>query len=106
MVELTRDAIQLILAGQTDLQAVVQVTDIRPIGNQSGPQERFRLALTDGSQTQQAMLATQLNDFVKTGRVKKNSILMLQEYICNTVQNRKSVFPKATQTIYVNAFLS
>ncbi|MCD9643629.1 hypothetical protein HAX54_031246 [Datura stramonium] len=35
------------------------------------------------------MLATQLNDRVKTGRVRKSSVIQLIEYICSTVQNRK-----------------
>ncbi|KAK4372836.1 hypothetical protein RND71_008220 [Anisodus tanguticus] len=68
------------------INPVVQVLDIKLIGT---TQERYRLTLSDSESTQQAMLATQLNDRVKTGRVRKTSVIRLIEYICSTVQNRK-----------------
>ena len=89
-VNLTPNAIAAIVAGDVNLKPLVQVLDIKLISNKAG-QERYRLLLSDAVATQNAMLATQLNDRVKTGRVKKGSVVQLIEYICSTIQDRKSV---------------
>lgn len=68
---------------------LLQIVDIRQIGNAQTTTERFRLVLSDGVHLQQAMLATQLNEKVKNNLAVKGSIVQLLEYICNTVQNRK-----------------
>ncbi|KAJ7560063.1 hypothetical protein O6H91_04G112300 [Diphasiastrum complanatum] len=86
---LTPNAIMALNSGNVDLRPVLQVLDIRQISTSQSVQERFRLVLSDGSYVQHAMLATQLNEYVKTGQVKKGTLVQLQEYICNTVQNRK-----------------
>lgn len=75
--------------GDVDLRPVLQVMDVRQIGNAQTVQERYRLVLSDSVYVQQAMLATQLNEYVKNGQVQKGSIVQLLEYICNSVQNRK-----------------
>lgn len=85
-VHLTPNAIAAISSGDVNLKPLVQVVDIKLIGNS---QERYRLLLSDGSAAHQAMLATQLNDRVTTSQVKKGSIVQLIDYICSTVQNRK-----------------
>ncbi|PIN12746.1 hypothetical protein CDL12_14640 [Handroanthus impetiginosus] len=64
----------------------ISVLDIKLIGS---TQERYRLLLSDSVATQHAMLATQLNDRVKSGQVRKGSVVQLIDYICSTVQNRK-----------------
>jgi replication factor A1 len=66
---------------------LMQVMDVRQIGNPQSTQERYRLVLSDGVHLQQAMLGTQLNEKVK--KAVKGSMVQLLEYICNTVQNRK-----------------
>jgi replication factor A1 len=66
---------------------LMQVLDVRQIGNPQSTQKRYRLVLSDGVHLQQAMLATQLNEKVK--KAVKGSMVQLLEYICNTVQNRK-----------------
>ncbi|MCO5574367.1 hypothetical protein L7F22_028150 [Adiantum nelumboides] len=88
---LTPNAILALNSGETDLQPLVQVLDVRQIGTGQSVQERYRLVLSDGNYVQQAMLATQLNEFVKSGQVQKGSIVKLVEYICNTVQSRKII---------------
>ncbi|KAH7432356.1 hypothetical protein KP509_07G018700 [Ceratopteris richardii] len=88
---LTPNAILALNSGEADLQPLVQVLDVRQIGTGQSTQERYRLVLSDGNYVQQAMLATQLNEFVKSGQVQKGSIVKLIEYICNTVQNRKII---------------
>lgn len=90
-VNLTPNAIAAIVAGDVNSKPLVQVLDIKLISNNT-QQERYRLLLSDSVNTQHAMLANQLNDRVRTGRVKKGSVVQLIEYICSPIQNRKSVF--------------
>ncbi|OMO91740.1 Nucleic acid binding, tRNA/helicase-type [Corchorus olitorius] len=87
-VNLTRNAIATINGGDVNSKPLVQVVDIKLIGNS---QERYRFLLSDSDSTQHAMLATQLNEQVRTGRVKKGSIIQLIDYICSTVQNRRII---------------
>ncbi|KAG0629765.1 hypothetical protein M758_1G128500 [Ceratodon purpureus] len=68
---------------------ILQIVDIRLI---SSPQmERYRLVLSDGTHLQQAMLATELNDKIKSNLAIKGSIIFLLEYLCTTVHNRRIV---------------
>lgn len=85
-VNLTPNSISLINGGDVNSKPLVQVMDIKLIGS---TQERYRFLISDSVSTQHAMLATQLNDRVKTGQVKKGSVVQLIDYICSTVQNRK-----------------
>lgn len=85
-VYLTANAISAIDGGDVNAKPLVQVVDIKLIGS---TQERYRLLISDSVLTQQAMLATQLNDQVKSGGVRKGSVVQLIEYICSNVQNRK-----------------
>lgn len=87
--KITQNAILQLNNGDVDLRPVLQVMDVRQIGNAQTVQERYRLVLSDSVYVQQAMLATQLNEYVKNGQVQKGSIVQLLEYICNSVQNRK-----------------
>ncbi|KAJ0881961.1 putative replication factor A protein [Helianthus annuus] len=95
-VNLTSNAIPLILSGDMNSKPLLQVLDIKLIGSS---QERYRLLLSDSVSTQQAMLATQLNDRVKTGTVLKGSVVQLIEYICSTIQNRKIIVVLNMETI-------
>lgn len=85
-VNLTENAISAINAGDVNSKPLVQVLDIKLIGS---TQERYRLLLSDSVATQHAMLATQLNDRVKSAGVRNGSVVQLIDYICSTVQNRK-----------------
>lgn len=95
-VSLTRNSIAAIINGDLDLKPLVQVVDIKLIGTS---QERYRLLISDAVSTQQAMIATQLNDRVKSGLVRKGSIIQLIEYICSDVQSRKIVVVLNMETI-------
>merc|ERR1719198_976992 len=55
----------------------------------SGQSERFRLVVSDGGHHQQSMLATQLNSLINDGSLEKFSVLQLNEYIVNSVQQKK-----------------
>ncbi|KAE8710436.1 Replication protein A 70 kDa DNA-binding subunit A [Hibiscus syriacus] len=98
-VNLTHNAISMINNGDVNSRRLVQVVDIKLIGNS---QERYRFLLSDSESTQHAMLATQLNEKVRSGRVKKGSIIQLIGYICSTVQNR-SLFPSTPYNDYTLA---
>lgn len=51
--------------------------------------DRFRMLLSDGEYSHSCMLATQLADLVHSEQLKEGSIIQLQDYISNQVQNRK-----------------
>ena len=57
----------------------------------SAQAERFRLAISDGRFWCTAMLATQLNDMVKTDQIHNNTIIRLDEYLSHAVQGKKYV---------------
>ncbi|PIA43154.1 hypothetical protein AQUCO_02000529v1 [Aquilegia coerulea] len=95
-VNLTSNAISAIIGGDLNLKPLVQVIDIKLIGSS---QDRYRLLISDSISTQQAMLATQLNDRVKSGSVNKGSVIQLIDYICSTVQNRKIIVVLNLETI-------
>ena len=89
-VNLTRNAIAAILDGDINFKPLVQVLDIKLINSKSN-QERYRLLLSDGSSSHQAMIAIQLNHLVKSADVRPGSVIQLIDYICSDVQNRKYV---------------
>jgi len=69
------------------LAGVKAMTSNAATSNQA---ERFRLAVSDGRYWCTAMLATQLNDMVKTDQIHNNTILRLDDYLSNAVQGKKS----------------
>lgn len=83
---LTPNGIAKVNAGDLDLKPVVQVVDVSPVGA-----DRFRILVSDGSETQHALLASQLNGLVKGGRLRKGSVVQLLEYIGSTLQNRRII---------------
>ncbi|KZV31988.1 replication protein A 70 kDa DNA-binding subunit A-like [Dorcoceras hygrometricum] len=95
-VNLTANSISAINAGDVNSKPLVQVLDIKLIGS---TQERYRLLLSDSVSSQHAMLATQLNDRVKSAGVRKGSVVQLIDYICSTVQNRKIIVILNMETI-------
>ncbi|OVA11806.1 OB-fold nucleic acid binding domain [Macleaya cordata] len=95
-VNLTSNAIAAVNGGDVNMKPLVQVLDIKLIGTS---QERYRLLLSDSVATQHAMLATQLNDRVKNGQVRKGSVVQLIDYICSPVQNRRIIVVLNMETI-------
>ncbi|GAB4834819.1 hypothetical protein Ancab_033087 [Ancistrocladus abbreviatus] len=88
---LTVGAIERICNGDQDFQPLLQVTDIRLVST-SNPNtnstERYRLLLSDGTHTQQGMLATQRNELVRSGKLQKGSIVQLMQFVPNVIQQR------------------
>lgn len=70
---------------------ILQVTDVKHVHTAQNFKERYRMMLSDGVHLQQSMLATQLNNFVVTGALKKGTVLRLNEFICNLIHGRKYV---------------
>lgn len=73
-----------------DYKPVLQVLDVRLVNNKSSTSnsERYRLVLSDGVQSQQGMLAIQLNDLVRSQRLQRGSIVQLITLANSVVQNR------------------
>ncbi|XP_039128729.1 LOW QUALITY PROTEIN: replication protein A 70 kDa DNA-binding subunit A-like [Dioscorea cayenensis subsp. rotundata] len=91
-VVLTSGAITTISEGGAEgMKPMVQVHDIRLVNTAQNTAERYRMMLSDGTHTQQAMLATQMNLIVKSGRFRKGSIVRLNEFICNVIQGRRII---------------
>ncbi|XP_058078300.1 replication protein A 70 kDa DNA-binding subunit A [Magnolia sinica] len=95
-VNLTANAIAAIEGGDVNLKPLVQVLEIKAIGNS---QDRYRIVISDGISTQQAMLAAQLSDRVKGGKLQKGSVIQLLDYICSIIQNRKIIVVLNLETI-------
>ncbi|KAL3818331.1 hypothetical protein ACJIZ3_004236 [Penstemon smallii] len=94
--DLTKDAIAILSGGdaaaESDIRPVLQVADIRLVETQNQTTtERYRILLSDGSFTQQGMLATQQNDLVRSEKLQKGSIVKLTQFVCNLIQNRMIV---------------
>ncbi|GMN53032.1 hypothetical protein TIFTF001_022168 [Ficus carica] len=98
-VRLTPNAIPAIFAGDVDSKPLVQVLDIKLLGNSQG---RYRFVLSDSVSSQNAMLASQLNDTVRTGLVRQGSVIQLLEYICSRVQKRKIIVVLKFETILLD----
>ncbi|GAA0165674.1 DNA metabolism protein [Lithospermum erythrorhizon] len=94
-IKLSSNAIKAIISGDLNAKPLVQVMEMRQIGRQ----ERFRLLISDSIMTEQAMLATQLNERVKSGSIRNGSVIQLLEYICSSVQNRKIIVILNMETI-------
>ncbi|KAK4490845.1 hypothetical protein RD792_001560 [Penstemon davidsonii] len=91
---LTEGSIAMFSSGSDvgDIQPVLQVADVRLVSTQNpSSNERYRILLSDGSFTQQGMLATQLNDLVRSQKLQKGSIIKLKQFVCNVIQNRMIV---------------
>lgn len=56
------------------------------------PTDRYRIIISDGVNYAQAMLATQLNNYVTEGRIAKNTVAKLTKMTSNSVQDKRYVF--------------
>lgn len=69
----------------------VQILSIKKVG-QSGTGntvDRYRVIVSDGQYFLQAMLATQVNKMVEDGTLTKNSVVVIDKFTCNYVQEKK-----------------
>lgn len=72
-------------------EPTVQILSIKKVGPTSGPAatDRYRIIVSDGEFFLQAMMATQLNRFVEEGHVGKNTVVVIEKFTCNYVQEKK-----------------
>lgn len=94
-INLTEGAIELICKGDvtsdSHLMPVLQVMDLKLVVSKQQQQQqhqRFRMVLSDGSLSQQGMLATQRNELVNSGQLQIGSVVRLIKFTCNVIQNR------------------
>ncbi|KAG0479184.1 hypothetical protein HPP92_013903 [Vanilla planifolia] len=100
LANLSRGSIAAISQGVgDDLQPVLQVVEIRLVNTVKSSVERYRMLLSDGVHHQQGMLATQMNDIVKSGQLQKGSIVKLNEFFCNTIQGRRIIIVMSMQVL-------
>ncbi|KAL4346267.1 hypothetical protein GQ457_17G019590 [Hibiscus cannabinus] len=104
-VNLTAGAVSRIISREVsterDLKPLLQVIELKEVQTTSkNPQqqqqeprksERYRLLLSDGSLTQQGMLATSKNELVKSSKLQVGSVVQLTQYLCNVIQDRMIV---------------
>ncbi|BAT80055.1 hypothetical protein LR48_Vigan04g012700 [Vigna angularis] len=99
-VNLTENAIPAIINGDVDAKPLVQVLDVTLVSNSNNSQQqKYRLLISDAVSSHHAMLATQLNDRIRTGRVRKGSVVQLLDYICTPFKNRKIIMVLNMETI-------
>lgn len=51
--------------------------------------DRYRIIISDGEHFLQAMLATQLNHLIEKEEIKKHSIVVIEKFSCNLVQDKR-----------------
>lgn len=70
----------------------IQLLSLRKVAPASGSAaavERYRIIISDGENFLQAMLATQLNSLVDDGHIQRHSIVVVEKFTCNIVQERR-----------------
>ncbi|KAF5183203.1 Replication protein a subunit, partial [Thalictrum thalictroides] len=93
-INLTSNAISMICTGQIkgdDVNPVLQVVDLKQLnaGSNQNSAERYRVVLSDGFNSQQGMLATQMNFLVQSNKLKKGSVVELSQFVSQFIQNRQ-----------------
>lgn len=93
--EITRGAIATIFkTGEAKTGPIVQIVELKKIAHSnSNPNAppRYRLAISDGTHFQQAMIATQLNVLISEQKLTLYCLVRVKEVICNSVQLKKIV---------------
>ncbi|CDY23118.1 BnaC09g18720D [Brassica napus] len=104
---LTAGAIAKMLSGEVtgekEMTPILQVTEIKMIQqarrNQELSVERYKVALSDGIQSQEGMLSAASNALVKQGSIQIGSILRLTGFNCSPVRNRRIVIVNEQEII-------
>ncbi|KAL0693371.1 hypothetical protein Bca4012_060551 [Brassica carinata] len=105
---LTAGAIAKMLSGEVtgekEMTPILQVTEIKLIQQARRNQEqmsveRYKVALSDGIQSQEGMLSAASNALVKQGSIQIGSILRLTRFNCSPVRNRRIVIVNEQEII-------
>lgn len=94
--QLTAGAIEMIrneqVKSEKDMVLILQVTQLRAYSStlqQGTAKERYRMLLSDGTETQLGMLATTQNQLVNNEILRPGSIVRLNSFICNKIEERR-----------------
>lgn len=71
-----------------DTEYVVQFLSLKKVSAIPN-HDRYRIIVSDGVNYMQAMLATQLNEKVQENQITKGSIVVIERYTCNYVQEKR-----------------
>lgn len=83
---------ELIVLGAAGCALAQDVKTIKTADADGTKPDRYRLQISDGDHKHlSAMLATQMNTLVTEEKIKKNAIVRLLKYVCNTVNNRRII---------------
>jgi replication factor A1 len=88
---INRGALRSIFEGATSdaLKPVLQCLQLKPMANQAGQGDRYRVVFSDVNNFVQSMLATQANHVVADGKLKKGCFVRLNQYQANMVKARR-----------------
>ena len=71
-------------------EPVLQILSIKKVAPTPGSTlDRYRIIVSDGEAFTQSMMATQLNHFVEEGLITKNTVIVVEKFTCNYVQQRR-----------------
>lgn len=90
-VQLTGNAIQRILNGEEITRPILQILAYKAVQADGENQFRFRFIMSDGEFSHQCciMIGEELISRIEKGEFERYTIIQLNQYICNTVNDRK-----------------
>lgn len=83
---LSKGSVSAMYNGNEPPSPLVQIIKIAPVQSVS---QRYKIFLSDGDHCIQASVTTQLNPNFESGAFQTGTVVKLDEYICNEVQNKK-----------------
>mmetsp|Transcript_21096 Transcript_21096/g.29794 ORF Transcript_21096/g.29794 Transcript_21096/m.29794 type:complete len:643 (-) Transcript_21096:211-2139(-) len=89
--------------GQQDDPSFAPVLQLMAVKAVGGSSDRFRTILSDGEHYVQGMLATQINHLVHSGEISDNSIVRVDDFMNNSVQNRTVIIVLGLTVMDTNA---
>ncbi|KDQ14551.1 hypothetical protein BOTBODRAFT_32688 [Botryobasidium botryosum FD-172 SS1] len=89
--QLTGGACSVLMNGTPpdNFAPTMQVLSLKQLQASGAASDRYRIIISDGGNYMQAMLAVQLNDLVHSGSLAKHSVITLDKFACNDVQDKR-----------------
>lgn len=89
--QLSSGALQDILQQRGPDRPILQVLNMKKIQSEQQSVDRYRLQMSDGTNFQPCMLATQMNEKIDSGELDKYSVVRVTRYLCNTIHERRII---------------
>jgi replication factor A1 len=89
--QLSNGALENILQQRGPPKPVLQVLNMKKIQAEQQNVNRYRLQMSDGTNFQPCMLATQMNEKIESGELDKFSVVRVTRYLCNTIHERRII---------------